>query len=347
MVFRVYHYLDEQEIGIDAPENILGMAEGNIEEEGIQSSRYESLVKSWEGPLRKIIRDKSRPYLSIIENKERDLEGYDYFRYRTLTQTRWKIDNCHYEVRNNILNDESGVLKCFKKIYFALESAKHKALIHSAAIDVNDQGILLVGRKRSGKTTLAFNIIDRLNASMVEGGTSLVSYDSGLKASYLPRPIFARFSTIVESEYLRPILGDLELAEAHQPWDLEGIREVIEAKNFLVDGGLNFSRRAFRKLSGRRTLRSTNISTIIFPTYSAGEKVKICSVSIEEAHKRMLEREFKMDTSLGNIKDQDDDNRPKSSIIDPSWLEGIRLITVSFDGNKDVTDSLLEDLVAC
>lgn len=345
MVKKVYSYLGENSIGIEAPLNVLNVAEGNIEEIGMEQEEFEGIVKAWEGELRAIRRNRVFPYLSTHQNKEREFEGCDYVRYDTLVQTIWKKNEFDYEIRNNLPDDETGVLKCFKKIYYALHGSKNKAMIHSSVIEAGQKGILIIGRKRSGKTTIAFNMIDRLGASMVEGGTSFINYDDQLIASYIPRPIFARFSTISSSPYLSQILEDLNLAESKQPWDLEGIQEIVAAKTYSIDGGLNFSRRAFRKLSGKRTLPYTKIKTIIFPTYSGGGSVRVAPISIEEAYKRIIEREFKMDTQLGEIKDQNNMTRPEISIITPGWLSGLRLITVSFDGNKDISNALLEDLV--
>ena len=346
MVIKVYPYLGETRIAIESPEHILQVVEGNIDELPTEAEEYEGIVHASEGELRTIERDKTAKYLSTRPNREKDINGCDYLRYRTHIQTIWKQGDLEYTVRNHLVDDESGILKCFKKIYYSLPVSKKKSLIHAATVGLAQQGILIVGRKRSGKTTLALNLIDKLGASLLEGGTTLISFNNQLIANYLPRPIYVRFNTIAESHYLSLLFENLKRTEAQQPWDLEAIQEIIRTRNFFVDGGLNLSRRVFRQLSGKNTLTTAKIGTIIFPDYSEEGKVKIESISEEEAYRRLLEREFIIDTALGKTQDQDNIEHPGKSIIMPQWLEGLKLKVIHFDGNKDLTTPLLEDLIS-
>src|SRR3989344_4459915 len=321
MVVKIYPYLGEQNIGVEAPENILDRVEGNIDENAIDERVYDGIVRAWEGELRTIERDKTAKYISTRKNTEREIEGCDYLRYRTHVQTIWRRNDFEYEVQNHLSNDETGVLKCFKKVYYMLPKSQDKTLLHATAVDVAGKGILFIGKKRAGKTSLAFSMIDRLGASLVEGGNSLVSFNNGLRVYYLPRPIFARFVTIAESAYLNILLEDIEKTEAQQPWDIEAIHEIIRTRAFCVDGGLNFSRRAFGRLSGKRALSTSMVKTIVFPSYSGGGVVKVNSISIEEAYKRLVEREYKRDTALGKVQDQDHLEHPQESIVRIEWLE--------------------------
>lgn len=346
MVLKVYPYLGEENIAIECSENLLNIIEGNIDEKSIDTLNYGGIVKLSEGEMRTIVKDKSANYLTIKENSEKEFKGADFIRYKTHTQTVWQKSNLEYEVRNYLPKDETGALRCFKKIYYSLPGSKNKSLVHATAVDVNGQGVLFLGKKRSGKTTLAFNMIDNLGASLVEGGSSLISYDNQLIISYLPRPIFARFSTIVDSPYLSVFLEDLKKTESQQPWDIESIIKVIKDKSFDVDGGLNFSRRAFRALSGKSTKTKSVISTIVFSSFSNGSKVKINEVKKEDAYRLLKEREFKIETGIGKLQDQANIENPKDSIIEENWLSGIKLKAISFDGNKDITNNLLEDLLS-
>lgn len=346
MGIRIYSYLREQNIGIEGSERLLDRIEGNIDEKGEEKLKYEGIVRVFEGDIRKIVRDKTAEYISIRENKKRDIDGWDYMRYKTHVQTIWRKNSLEYEVENHLSNDETGALRCFKRIYYNLPGSKDKTLLHASAVDIGQSGVLIVGKKRTGKTTLAFNMVDKLGASLVEGGNSLISFKGKLRVYYLPRPIFARFFTISESPYLYSLFDDIESSETQQPWDLEAIRDVIKSKSFSIDGGLNFSRRAFRRLSGKDTLQVSAIKSVIFPSYSNQKIPKINSISIEEAYPRMLDREFKIYSEFGNFQDQDNPEHSQEPILSPEWLEGLKLKTVSFDGNKNITNSLLEDLIS-
>jgi len=346
MEIRVYPYLGEHNIAIEGSRELLDRIEGNIEESAKSGLQYDGIVRIQEGEMREIVRDKNVPYISLKENNEEGIEGCDYIRYRTHAKTIWKKSPFEYKVKNHIPKDETGALKSFKRIYYALSGSNNKSLIHGATVDLQDKGILIVGKKKSGKTTLAFNMIDKMKASLVEGGSTLISSNEGLYAYYLPRSIFARFSTIVESPYLSSLIEDIEKTESTQPWDIEGIKEVIKAKSFYIDGGLTFSRRTFKELSKKNTLPRSKINTIIFPSYSNGGKVELRNISIDEAYKRILEREFEINTSLTNMQDQENIENPKDSKIKQDWIGGLNLKSISFDGNKDISKSLLEDLLS-
>ena len=346
MEVRVYPYLGEQNIAIEGSKELLDRIEGNLEETAKNGLKYEGIVRMSEGEIRNIIRDKTTPYISLKENNKEGIESCDYIRYKTHVRTIWKKSPLEYNVKNHLANDETGALKSFKRIYYSLPGSDNKALIHGAAIDLQDKGILIVGKRRSGKTTLAFKMINQMGASFVEGGNTLISFDNELNAYYLPRPLFARFSTIVESPYLSSFMKNLEKTESMQPWDIEGIQEVIKTKSFSVDGGLNFSRRSFRKLSGKNTTPFSKIKTIIFPSYSNDKKVKLRSLSPEEAYKRVLEREFETNLSLISSQDQDNIQNLNNSKIKFEWIKDLKLKSISFDGNKDISKSLLEDLLS-
>lgn len=82
-----------------------------------------------------------------------------------------------------------------------------------------------------------------------------------------------------------------------------------------------------------------------FPTYTPEGKVKIEPISIEEAYTRIAEREFEIDTILGKTQDQNNIEHPEKPKITLDWLSDLKLRTIAFDGNKDLTRTILEDLV--
>lgn len=346
METRIYPYLGEHNIGIKGPKKLLDRIEGNIEEAPLNSTDYEGIVRISEGIQRELIRNKDFPYLSLRENNLSGKQGLDYIRYNTHIRTIWQNNSLDYSVKNHLKNDETGALKSFKRIYYSLPRAKNKSLLHAATVDLDGLGVLIVGKKRAGKTVLAFNMIDQIGARLVEGGTTLVSYGGDFSAYYVPRPVFARFNTIAESPYLSILLNDLEKTESIQPWDIEAIQKIIKNRSFKVDGGLNLSRRVFSNLSGTKTLPSTKIRTIIFPNYSKNQSVTLKDISIDEAYKFILEREFEINTSLDNLQDQENIKNPPNSKLQKVWLEGLSFKSISFDGNKDMGKTLLEDLIA-
>ncbi len=348
MTTRVYNYLDEVLIGISAPDSLFSFIEGNIDEVPQKTTEemvYDGIVHVEEGNFTKIERNSNFSYASTKPNMEKSYLGKDYFRYASHVQTIWRKNSSKYEVKNFLPGDDSGLLRCFKKIYYANPKSSNKSLIHSTLVEVEDAGVLLVGKKRTGKTTIAFNLIDKLDAILVEGGNSLISYSGTLRGYYLPRPIFARFSTIARSSYLNNFLEDFAACQSTQPFDIEAIIAIINARAFEVDSGLNFSREVFRNLSGKKTKRYTQIKTIIFPEYST-DGLEIMNISESEAAKRIMERELPKNIYLEGLIDQDKIEKIAHSKISSFWFEGIKCKVMKFGNNCDFSESLLEDLVS-
>jgi hypothetical protein len=135
------------------------------------------------------------------------------------------------------------------------------------------------------------------------------------------------------------------MSEAIQPFDKEFIEEVIIGKKYWLDAGLNISRKKFAELMGIITMPYFKVNKIVHVQFSEDSLPIICQLEIEDSYKLLLAREFPKDNPLGNIKNQREIIKPDHSIIKQNCLEGIERISVSFDAKKNLTQSLLEDLI--
>lgn len=341
-----YNYLGEQDIEISGPVGLLERIGRNFEELPTEEGDKVGSIKIEEGEFVSFHRDGSKPYLSTRQNGSKDYPGIDFLRYGVCVSSIWKKDPLNFEIKNYLPSDESTTLKCFKKVYYSTEPSRNKALVHGSLINLDGKGILITGPCWSGKTSLTLGLLEKLNATFISDGNTLLSYEDGsLNGYYLPRSVFVRFSSISSSPILGSILSDIDKAESIQPFDIEYIEEIIRDKNYDVDAGLNLSRRKFSELLGVRTVPHTRIHRIIYPNFSEEDTPGIKSLDPPDAFERLSQREFPKTTSIGNMKHQRDIECPNESIIDESWFDEIESLSVSFDARKNLSISLLEGLL--
>ncbi len=346
MVKKSYFYLGEQNIGIEAPKVLLKRIGRNFEEVPIENGFNVGDVKVEEGEMVEFSRDRSKPYLATKLNDSRGYHGVDFLRYGVLVRTIWQRNPPHYEVQNFLPLDETGALSCFKKIYYNTSSSKNKALIHGSLVCVGGKGILITGKCWSGKTSLTLGFLEKFLGDFVSDGNVLISYEDGhIVGHYLPRPVFVRFHSINSSKGLSGLLKKPYEAESIQPFDKEAIEEIIAGKKYELDAGLNISRRKFAELIGVKTTPTLKVDRVVHTKFGCTDLPTINPISVEASYGLLLAREFPKETTLGNLRHQKEIERPDDSIIERDWLDGVERVETSFDANKTLTKSLLEDLI--
>lgn len=346
MEIRTYNYLNEKEISIEASTNLLNRVQENIEEPPITSSSSDCIVEVNESPKPlKIVKNKKFPFASTQANRTRPYEGVDLLRYDTLVRTIWRESSSRYRVDTYTKLDEKAVLRCVKNYYFET-STKASLLIQSVLIDPDNSGILVTGRCRSGKTTLAQELSLITGAKIVSGGNTLVSKQKDfLLGEYIPRPFYLRFSSISNCPQLMPILNDLDFCNAIQYLDEEALEKIIRSKAFDVDAGLCISRKRYSELLAIPTRPFAKIGSIVFTQYSPDlPKVEMCSV--EEALRLLKQRVFPKKTNLFKLEETHQIIPQTNVNLEPSLIENVNLIKLSFAGRSSLTRDLLEDIIA-
>jgi hypothetical protein len=343
---RNYDYLGEGNISIDAPTDILERVERNLEEKSNDNSETQGIVYVTKGRQVEIKKTEDNQYLWTRQNSERDYEGVDYMRYKAHVQTIWKENPRRYHTISRRGVEWNGALDCFKKIYYDTEGSQNKALVHGALVNIGGKGIFLVGGCRSGKSTLMMNLLEGLGGSFVtEGNTLLESNENRITGFYLPREVYLRFSSIENSERLRQSMEEIGLCEATQPIDIEAIKRIIQARAFHVDAGLNYSRSRFSELLEVERMSSSPIDKIVFTSYAQGHPLTISRISDIQALDILQGREFPKNTAIGGTKHQSEIEPPTKSLIDLGWIEQVDHLSISHNGNEDLTKSVLEDLI--
>ena len=347
MYKRTYDYLNEGNISIDAPTEILERIEKNLEETPNNNLSTLGTIKiNQRGSNLEIEKDNFHPYLWTRKNMSKDYEGVDFMRYGSHVQTIWKRNPRDYEVTTNCGIDWNGALNCFKKIYYDTELSKKKTLIHGALTKIRGKGILMVGGCRSGKSTLLMSLLDSLGGVFItEGNTLVEKRNEDLIGHYLPRDVYIRFSSIVDSKRLYSSMEDICSCEATQPIDMDAINKIIKAKAFHVDAGLNYSRERFVNLMGITKSSKSQIDRIIFIDYANGCPLLIKNLSTDEALKKMKRREFPKNTRLGKIQHQSEIQPPQKSLIEENWFANSTPLSLSYNRSSDLTKTVLEDLL--
>lgn len=343
-VLRAYNYLNERKIAISAEEELLKKIERNIDEPAEEPVNVDCLITLESCGDSIIVKDKSFPYDSARINNDLSFTGYDYLRYGTLVRTVWQKARTDFLVRSFVKEDEDAFSKCFKK-YYLEEASEGRVLLHASTVESEKGGILIPGLCRSGKTTLTICLAERLGCTLVSDGDSIVnSKDEGLISSYLPRAIYARFSAIILSPGLSGLIENYRESEATQYFDHDALDRIIAAKRFDVDAGINCSRKKFAELLRVKTKPQSKISTIIFPEYSSGHQLTMRSIGVQEAVQRLKANAFPKEVDLGVVRKQQDIQPPELELPE-EWLNGIKLISISYSGAKALSKSLLEDLI--
>lgn len=342
---KVYDYLGDMRIAIEGQVSKLNRYELNIEEKPFLGE-FDALIKVEEGPITEIKIDKRHPYLWVKPNLERlPISGVDYYRYGSKVRSHWENSSFEHTIKDYLLDDEGG-LEAFRHIYCTSPLSIRKALVHGTSLKIGEKGFLIVGPCRSGKTTLSLSLLDKFRGQLIGEGISLISLEEErLQAHYLPRQVYARFSSISQMERLFPLLDNYNLSEATQHLDHEAIRKIIVAKAFHVDAGISITRQKFAELMKIKLMRSFQISNIIFPIYSAGDSLHISSLNIIEALNLLKENEFPKNSTFLRIRSQRDIQPPLDSIISSDWLKGISCRKIHFDGHRNLSSSLLEELI--
>jgi len=346
MPLKVYNYLEEGSISIAAPVSLLTRVDRNFEEKPMEVDTGIPNIQVEEGEFVTFNRDRSKKYLETKPNNSRGSTGFDFLRYGVLVSSLWMNDPTHYEIINFLPSDDSGILRCFKKVYYGSGRAENKSLVHGSLIEINGKGVFITGECWSGKTSLVLGFLRNTGAKFISDGNTLISFDDGeLVGSYLPRPVYVRFATINANPNLRQILNDTSEAEAIQPFDKEAIEEIISAKKYDVDGGLNMSRRKFLELLGVTSAPVTRISKVISTHFNESPNVSINSLNPNEIFQTFRKREFPKEMGLGNIQHQRNIKNPPKSIITTDWFNLINGVAVHFDARKNLTPKLLEELL--
>ncbi len=347
MAKRIYNYLGEMKIAIEGSEHKLDRYERNIEEVPSFGEDYEAIIRIEDIDRSEIIKDKKFPYSWSKPNIEQlPLQGMDYYRYGTKIRTIWVVSQLEYFVKDYVLDDD-GILDIFRRIYCDSNFSRDKALIHGSLLQLKDRGILVVGPCRSGKTTLTLSFLDQKGLELISEGISLFSSmgDKQLIGYYLPRSIYLRFSSITDIEKLVPLLRDYDLSESTQYFDVDAIKKIIQSQYFDVDAGITLSRKLFSGLMKIKLKKSSLINQIIFTRYSRDGNVEITALNQQDAFKLLRENEFPLRDTFGRIIHQQDIFPPQNSIILPNWLDKVDCKLVSFDGHRQLTSSVLEELL--
>lgn len=339
----MYDYLGERKVIIRAPEGLLLKIERNIEEPGNPSTDFDCFFEIEVVEEGSIIKDKSFPYRSVRKNNSLSTPGIDFLRYNTLVRTIWQKSCSEFFVRSYIQNDEDAFCKCFEK-YLLEEASEGKILFHASTVESKNGGLTIPGRCWSGKTTLAVSFLEKLDLTFINDGDTLLDFtEKGLRGSYIPKPIYTRFSTIANSQKLLSLLNEYHNSEATQQFDEDALQKIILARKFDLDVGISSSRKKFCDLLKVNSKPKTNIKKIIFPEYTPNGPVSVTPIGRAETVKRLKLNAFPKRVDLHSLEQQQDIVPPEIHIPD-LWIDEVKSVVVSYSGIKDLTRGLLEDL---
>ncbi len=341
---REYDYLGESKVRFEADAEYLERIGKNFEEEPGEYGEFNVRISINKKPERKIVRNPKFPFASAKINS---LLGVDFFRYNTQVQTIFRPQKNRFEIDSYIPRDESGALRCFKIWYSEQSPSLTKAKAHASLVAHDKEGILIAGNPFSGKTTLTVNLLEKLGLNFIaEENTFIERRGDALRGFYIPGPIHLRINIAANSERLYPLLEGINKLDATQNIDEDAIYRIVKARAFNVDASLNISRKNFASFLGVNTSPNCTIKQIIFPKYANGIAPSIRSIGANESYLLLRDMELSKKGDLSHVKKAYEQSKPEKSLVSETWTHDISSKIISFNGSKDLTSSLLEDLLS-
>jgi len=336
---RVYNFLNKIRIGIKANTNQLDKCEENLEEIALNNSEYDRLIVVNTKSNNKILRDERYPYLW----KKSKGKKTQYYRYSTLVREIIKNSDLSYELFE-YTPDNEGILGTLRTIYCQSDVANKDALVHASILNINGEGIILVGPCRSGKTTLTLGFLREMKGRLINDGISLIHKKKDLlQGFYLPRPIYLRFFSIIQDPNLHNLLHEYNLRESYQYFDHEVLQKIIKENAMHVDAGITVSRRKVSQIYGIDTLTQTTINRLVLIDYS--DNFKIYKISQSEALKKLRHNEFPLRDTFTLLKLQREIKPPEISQIKDGWLNKVSCKFISYDSKKHMNRHILEEIL--
>lgn len=285
---KVFDYGGMTRIGIKCNQVLLERISENLESEISIASDTNCLIRINEvHPPIQIVKDKRFPYLTVNEYVNLGVKSINYKRYDTDVRTIHREGFNNYSVSTNISLDEEAALISIRNHIINHQGFTNRNFLHSSLVEIDSEGILIAGERRQGKSTLAIYLLQEMGATFVSDENVILSLsENRINGLYFPRTPSVRFSTISRSKLDR-VLENISLTRATQYIDSDAIGRIIESKNYHVDAGLSFSRKALCELLGTTSKDSAVIGRVIFPIYNPSEDVVVHKLTIEEGLKRL------------------------------------------------------------
>ena len=288
MLKKIFDYNGQTKISIEGKSGLIQRISENIESEASANLAADCFIKVNEAeyPI-EIVKDKKYPYLTVNKKEEEGTVSIRYTRYNTHIRTIYRKKDDNYTVDTNLALDEAAGLICLRNYLNRHHTNLNKSLMHASLIELNGRGILIPGGSRQGKTTLGVYLMQEKGGKLISDENIILnSSDYQACGVYVPKTLRVRFSAISEST-LSKALNDISLTHATQYIDPDAIERIIKDKNYNVDAGLAFSRKAFCALLGTTSKESSKINSVIFPIYMAVKKTRIKELTKEEGIKRL------------------------------------------------------------
>lgn len=280
---RQYNYQGKFDFAlVSNSENLLERICENIDSPPSMQKKKDFLIRINDvNPLGKIFKDKNFPY----DTTKQEGDEISYYRYNTLVR-KTVVSSNDYNVQTFVGNDENAGLIPLRHVIHKNFLNQKTQIIHGSLIKKNNQGILITGNPRSGKTTLTTKYLEN-GANFIADENVLITEQGGkLFGHYLPRTIGVRFSAIINSP-LESFLKDIDSTNATQYIDEESIQRIINSGAFYVDAGLAISRKRFVEAFETTSLPFYEINQIDFTNYG---RFGISTISKGEALKKLNEQ---------------------------------------------------------
>lgn len=309
---------------------------GNIKKL-IENSKFK-IIKNFSGHL------ESNEFHEIfdIEKGEKlfinTRNGYNY--------AIFKKDSSFYIIaKENTLYKKQQALRVIRELLLRTLENYGYIFFHSAAINYNNKGIMIIGNSGTGKTTLMSHLLNNLNSNFISNDRVFLKKENYISLRYFPLPIRLGIGTIKSISQLRSYISNHKLFRTQNTMfaDKE-LNLVLDKYNVFLDKNkIELTPLEFTKALNLNTIEKTVLNLIIVPNIiKESDKISIKELNSIDKNRVLSENCFTpKDESWINpwlIERNEPDiyyMKVAEKLIE-YIIENIPVISVTFGTNTDV-----------
>ena len=148
------------------------------------------------------------------KHKEVKINGEYYYLVNTEEYIGKKIDNKNYEiiVKENNDNSANWIIRIIRELYLREKEDKGFFFMHGTSLEINNNGIMLLGTSGSGKTTLAVKLLE-LQENKKFLSNDRVFVNNELVMDYFPQAVTYAMGTVKNNEKLNRYFKENRILE--------------------------------------------------------------------------------------------------------------------------------------
>ena len=210
------------------------------------------------------------------KHKEVKINGEYYYLVNTEEYIGKKIDNKNYEiiVKENNDNSANWIIRIIRELYLREKEDKGFFFMHGTSVEVDNNGIMLLGTSGSGKTTLAVKLLE-LQENKKFLSNDRVFVNNELVMDYFPQAVTYAMGTVKNNEKLNRYFKENRILEKKKKISYEEAENDIDCNTPLNDIKTTFE--------NVNMIARTKLDYIIYPRFDKNtDKMEVINMTNHE-----------------------------------------------------------------